>query len=81
VVTCALQKDLARLTSEDGYQQFEYVGGDIAFALLRNPGENYTLVLETPLLDRLAPQRFRSQVRQIVTYLPGVCGDTDGSKA
>ncbi|MGD8859734.1 MAG: response regulator [Myxococcales bacterium] len=81
VVTCALQKDLARLTSEDGYQQFEYVGGDLAFALLRNPAESYTLVLETPLLDRLAPQRFRSQVRQIVTYLPGVIDGASGSEA
>lgn len=67
---CAIQHELSRLADSDGYEELEFVGHDVAFALLRNRAEQYTLVLSAALIDRLAVQRFRSQVRQILSYLP-----------
>ncbi|MDH5676197.1 MAG: response regulator [Myxococcales bacterium] len=65
-----LSHDLSAFVTETGFEQFESVVEDLAYAVLRKPGQGYAMILAMPLVDKIAAQRFRSQVWQVATYLP-----------
>lgn len=69
-ILLALRRDIDRLTCGEGYHHIEFVGRDVACALLCNDTEGYTIALDSVLVDRFAAQRFRSQVRQVMLLLP-----------
>ena len=61
--------DLASMLIDQSCLQLEYVGEKIAFALIFMAQQDDVLVVDAAMVDQLAPQRFRSQVRQVLSYL------------
>lgn len=72
-----LRNATQHVVQESGFCEIELIGRNVACALLYNAEEGYTLALDSLLLDRLAPQRFRSQVRQIVQFLPSILDNNE----
>lgn len=62
---CAVSERLTRQPCE----YFEHVGETVAFAVLFAAAGDHAVVIDAPMIDRLSPQRFRSQVRQIAAFL------------
>lgn len=53
----------------DGIEQLEYVGSQVAFSVAIDPTSHACVLLDAELLDRVAPQRFRSQTRSVASLL------------
>lgn len=66
---CGIDAELSTLTGSKGVELFELVRNDIAVAVIRIPANACAVVLDSPLVGRLAMHRFRSQVRQVLACL------------